>query len=88
MGPKELRTLMLEMHNAYWGPFVEPVERQETELRWLARIDPLIKAWEAERRAADALAEAVRTQYAYSGYMTAPGIGDALGEYRKVQDGE
>ena len=38
-------------------------------------------------RAGERLAEAVQTHFAYSGYMEAPGIGDALGAWKEAWGG-
>ena len=82
MGPKELRSL-------FDIRLVPPSERAVVAPYRAVAVD-LASRWEAERRAADALAEIASREFplALLTFDSRLEIVAAVGEYRKVRDGE
>ena len=49
LGPETLNALKVRMHDAIWGPYVEPIDRQNEQHEWLKLVWTHVRAWEAER---------------------------------------
>ena len=73
MGPEELR--------AAWLEFLGGVEDYDDGPEAGHRVEKCIAAWQAERQAADALADRVRRS-------DSPEVREAAMAYRKVRDGK
>ena len=84
-GPEELRALATRLLADDWG------ESSDSAIRYGNDAKEMSELWEAERRAADALAEAVQEGHDADWRINVTGrikVATALGAYRRVRHGE